>query len=57
MDLPAAGDPTKRMISGDDDGGMMGRERGLGPVEYGRLFKLADVVWRELFAGFVDTGM
>jgi hypothetical protein len=26
-------------------------------VEDGRLFKLADVVWRELFAGFVDTGM
>ena len=57
MDLPAAGDPTKRMISGDDDGGMMGRERGLGPVEDGMLFKLADVVWRELFGGFVDTGM
>lgn len=44
MDLPAAGDPTKRMISGDDAGGMMGRERGLGPVEDVLLFKLADVV-------------
>ena len=52
-----AGDPTKRMISGDDDGGMMGRERGLGPVEDGRLFTLTDVVWRELSAGLVDTGM
>ena len=57
MDLPAAGDPTKRMISGDDDGGMMGRKGGLGPVEDGMLFKLADVVWNELFAGFVDTGI
>ena len=57
MDLPAAGDPTKRMISGDDGGGMMARERDLGPVEDGRLFTLTDVVWRELSAGLVDTGM
>jgi hypothetical protein len=45
------------MISGDDDGGMMGRERNLGYVEDVILFKLADVVWRKVFAFFVDTGM
>ena len=45
------------MISGEDGGGMTGRERGFQPVEDGMLFKLVDVVCGELFAGVVDAGM
>lgn len=57
VDLPDAGDPTKRMISGDDDGGMTGIESGFEPVEDGILFMLVEVVWRVLFEGAVDRGM
>ena len=60
VDLPDAGDPTKRMISGDDDGGMTGMESGFEPVEDGILwilFMLVEVFWRVLFNGAVDRGM
>lgn len=57
VDLPDAGDPTKRMISGDDDGGMTGMESGFELVEDGILFMLVEVLWRVLFKGAVDRGM
>ena len=57
VDLPAAGDPTKRMISGDDDGGMIGMESGSPPVEDEIAPIFTDVFWMLLFECAVDTGM